>query len=133
MDQSSQLNEIARNTRRAADSSCCANTPYTYIGLASQNPVVVKASAGVVENVTAFNINAAPVYLKLYDKATAPSSSDTPVQVYIIPGNTAAAGFTINPNIRFSLGISFRMVGGIANNNTTNTSASEQTVNIAYQ
>lgn len=94
----------------------------------------MKASAGVLYNVDVGNINAAYCVLKLYNRATNPSSSDTPVQRYIIPGNTAGAGRTLNfPNgLNFSTGIALRITTGIADNNTTGVAASEVTVNLGY-
>jgi hypothetical protein len=64
-------------------------TPYSYISAASanQDSQVVKASAGLVYAIQVFNINAAARYLKVYDKATAPTSADTPVKRILIPAS----------------------------------------------
>jgi hypothetical protein len=107
----------------------------SYIGAASDNPNVVKASAGNVYGIVAFNKNASPVYLKLYNKATAPTNGDTPIKRYMVPGNTNGAGFVIvHPmGVYCSAGIAFRLVAGMADNDNTSVSASEQLVNIDYK
>jgi hypothetical protein len=136
METSAALNEVAQRLRRIEKQLCCINdgaaSSSSNLSLATQNPTVAKTSGGVLTNVAAFNLNAAPVYLKFYDKATAPASTDTPVLRYMIPGNTAGAGFTINPDHTFVNGISWRLVTGIADNSTSATTANEQLVNIEY-
>lgn len=105
------------------------------IGAANTNATVVKASAGQVYEIVVTNHNAAQVYLKLYNKATTPDENDTPVWRMHIPGNAAGAGLakTFPNGLLFSTGIAYRLVGGIADNSTTATSASEQLINIGYK
>jgi hypothetical protein len=136
MENNQLLSEIAKKLREIKSELCCLNggTPSSSssLSLATQNPTITKASGGVLTNVAAFNLNAAPVYLKFYDKATAPASTDTPVLRYMIPGNTAGAGFTINPDHTFVNGISWRLVTGILDNSTGAPTANEQLVNIEF-
>ena len=105
------------------------------IGAATTNATVVKASAGQVYEIVVTNHNASAVYLKLYNKATTPDENDTPVWRMHIPGNAAGAGLakTFPNGLAFGTGISYRLVGGIADNSTTATSASEQLINIGYK
>lgn len=110
-------------------------TPYSLIGANTTNATVLKAAGGKVGLITAFNLAATPVYLKLYDKASTPAETDTPVQRYMIPGNAAGAGFVIPmpvEGIAFFSGITFRLVTGIADNDTGAPTASQQLVNIGY-
>jgi hypothetical protein len=105
------------------------------IGAATTNATVVKASAGQVYEIVVTNINAAVVYLKLYNKATTPDENDTPVWRMAIPGNTAGAGLakTFPNGLAFGTGISYRVVGGVADNSTTAVSANEQLINVGYK
>lgn len=108
---------------------------YRRISTANTNSAVIKDKAGRLHGVFATNVNAAARYLKLYNKATAPSENDTPVLTLMIPGNTAGAGFSLplsEDQIEFSAGISMRLVAGAADNNTGAAAAAEQVVNIFY-
>lgn len=110
-------------------------TPHSAVGAASTNATVVKASAGQLYEVVVTNINASPVYFKLYNKATTPDENDTPVWRVTIPGSTAGSGFakTIPMGLAFATGIAYRLVGGIADNSTTATSANEQLISLGYK
>jgi hypothetical protein len=109
-------------------------TAYSFIGANTTNAAVVKASAGTLYGVQAFNLAATPVYLKLYNKATTPDENDTPVKRLMIPGNTEGRGFVIPfpKGVKFGTGIGHRLVTGIADNNTTAPTASQQLVNLEY-
>jgi len=122
---------------RVTDEPQAANgcSAASYIGAASDNANVAKASAGNVYGIVAFNKSSTPVYLKLYNKATTPTNGDTPIERYMVPGNTAGAGFVIvHPKgVYCSAGISIRLVTGMADNDNTSPTASEQLINIDYK
>jgi hypothetical protein len=106
------------------------------ISAASTNATSLKASAGQIYNVQAFNLNAAPRYLKVYNKASAPTvGTDTPVNVWMIPGNTTGAGFVleISNGVAFATGIAYAITGGITDADTTAIGANEVVVNIQYK
>ncbi len=106
------------------------------LSAASTNGTSVKASAGQVYAITAFNTNAAARYLKLYNKASAPTvGSDTPVLTFPIPGNTAGAGFVLNidKGIAFGTGIALAITTGIADADTGGVAANEIVVNTLYK
>lgn len=111
-------------------------TPYKLISAASTNATSVKGSGGTVYNITASNVNAAVRYLKLYNKASAPTvGTDTPVQVYAIPGNTAGAGTNIPiglPGLAFGTGIALAITTGAADSDTGAVAANEIIVNLGY-
>ncbi len=69
-------------TIRTARGTGDGTTPYHRVSTADTNATSVKASAGTHYGVQAGNVNAAARYLKLYDKATAPTvvGTDVPVQ-----------------------------------------------------
>jgi hypothetical protein len=55
---------------------------------ASTNATSLKASAGGISAIDMFNVATYPVYLKLYNKASAPTvGTDTPVWTIPIPAN----------------------------------------------
>lgn len=99
-----------------------ATTPSQYQSAASTNSTNVKASAGYVYGVTLVNTSAAAAYLKLYDKATAPTcGTDTPVQTYGVAATTGVQTIQTTVGINFTTGIGFCLTGASANADTTAT------------
>ena len=88
--------------------------PYSYLaaGSANQDSRVVKAGAGSVYSITGVSAIADLRYLKLYNKATAPTSADTPVLRLPIPANSFFS-FPVLLGMLFSAGISFRIATGL--------------------
>lgn len=111
-------------------------TPYKLVSAATTNATSVKASAGQVYMITASNVNAAVRYLKLYNKATAPTvGTDVPVHTFAIPGNTAGAGTNIpvpDCGLVFGTGIAFALTTEATDAGATAVAASEIVVNLAY-
>lgn len=105
--------------------------PYSLIAASTANPTVVKASPGQIYGGYITNINAAQAYVKLYNKATTPLSTDTPVQRWLIPGATTGGGsvFSVPPGIELTAGISFRITTGVADNDVGAVTANEVLVN----
>jgi hypothetical protein len=110
--------------------------PFQRVSTGDTNAAVVKASAGRVHVVSATNVNAAVRYLKLYDKATAPTvGTDVPVWTIALPGGAVG---TINPitipegGLDFGAGISIALTTEATVAGTTGVSASETVVNIGY-
>jgi len=111
-------------------------TPAKLVSAASTNATSLKASAGQVYSIAAFNINAAVRYLKLYNKASAPTvGTDVPVQVYAIPGATTGGGFTLSipVGMEFTTGIAYALTTGITDADNTGVAVSEILVNITYK
>ena len=85
---------------------------------------------------TASSINAAPRYLKIYNKATAPTvGTDVPVHVFLIPGNTAGTGTNIpipSEGIALSTGIAFALTTGVADTDTGAVALNEIVVNYGW-
>jgi hypothetical protein len=111
-------------------------TPYKLISAASTNATNLKNGPGQIYSIAAFNINAAVRYLKLYNKASAPTvGTDTPVHVFAIPGSTTGGGFTLSipVGMEFTTGISFAITTGITDADTGAVAASELLVNIDYK
>jgi hypothetical protein len=98
----------------------------------SSTGVLVKAGRSCVYDYYFYNSGGAVAYVKLYDKATAPDETDTPLRVYAIGALQGANLFT-DFGILFTLGIGYRVTTGVANNNTTSPGANEVTLNIGYR
>jgi hypothetical protein len=92
---------------------------------------VVKSAKGAIFEYYIYNNSAAVLYLKLYDKATAPTSSDTPIRTYPIPA-TNGANLCVTDGIQFLNGISIRCTTGVADNDTGAPAANDCVVNIGY-
>lgn len=110
-------------------------TPYTLVAAATNNSTNVKASAGTVYAIQTGNVNSTtPYYLKLYDKATAPTcGTDTPVAVYLIPPSNSGNNVNTTVGKAFTLGIGFCLVTGIGNSDNTSVPASTIVLNIDYK
>ncbi len=111
-------------------------TLHRTISAATTNATSVKASAGQVFWVYATNTNASPRYLKLYNKASAPTvGTDTPVLTLLIPGNTVGAGFHLQSplGLAFGTGIAFALTTGVADADATGVGANEIVVNLGFK
>lgn len=103
----------------------------------SNNSTLVKAGAGTIISVQACNINAAVRYIKLYDKATAPTcGTDVPVYRLLIPVNNCTPPIPLggtNNQAQYSLGLGYCVVTGITDADNTSVAASEILWNICYK
>jgi len=92
----------------------------------------IKASAGQLYGWYLFNDSAAHRYVKLYNKATAPTvGTDTPVMTIPLPIGSGA-NVEYNIGITFSLGIGIGATTGVADNDTGAPDANDVVVNILY-
>lgn len=95
---------------------------------------VVKASPGRLYGYYIANASAALRYVKVYDKATAPTGSDTPVLTLPIPiGGALSVMLPGDRDEVFSAGISIRASTGIADNDTGAPSSNDVIVNLFYR
>ena len=98
----------------------------------------VKATAGQVFSITAFNRTAAPLYLKFYNATAANVTvgTTTPVLTFVVPGNADSdgAGFVWNNTIGFAFGtaISVACTTGVADNDTGAPGANDCIVIVGY-
>lgn len=116
-----------------AETSLTGAVPYKLISAASTNATLVKSSVSKVFYIAAFNLNAAARYLKLYDKATAPTvGTDTPKHVFMIPGGSSGFTLTLSVPAKFTNGIGFAITTGIADGDTGAVALNEVVVNLGY-
>lgn len=101
------------------------------VSTAGLNSSVQKASAGNLFEITVSNPTATPAYVKLYNKATAPTvGTDVPVMTIPVAATAAGVGTVSIPfgNIgkRFTAGIGVAITGAAAAADTTNAVAGVQ-------
>jgi len=110
-------------------------TPYKLISLATTNANVVKASPGNLYSIVAIGLTSNVRYLKLYNKATAPSvGTDVPLMTIPVPTNSQGAGIAIpfSMGVNFPLGIAIAITSGLADNDTGAILANDVVVNLTY-
>lgn len=100
---------------------------------ATTNSTLVRAGAAQVFHIVATNVSASTRYLKIYDKATAPTvGTDVPILTFPI----AASSFISIPStlsgIYFSLGLGFALTGAAADTDTTAIAANDVKVVFSY-
>jgi hypothetical protein len=106
---------------------------YHRVATGDNNAFNFQATPGQVFGVQGFNNAAYPVYIKLYDKGTAPNPAvDNPVRVV-----GAQAGLRFDDDIPtgmlFHVGISIAIVKGIADHDNTPVLASDCVVDVDYK
>lgn len=105
---------------------------------ASTNATILKTGGGNLRSVSVFSLDATPVFLKFYDKATTPDENDVPVYsveapAAATPANGSRTSETLEgAGIPFSAGLSYRCVTSLADNGTGALSANEVIVNLTY-
>lgn len=92
---------------------------------------IINANPGQVWGWYICNNSASARFVKLYNKATAPASTDTPAQTFQIPGSSAA-NVMCAKGIRFTAGIGIRGTTGVADNDTGAPTTNDLVVNIFY-
>ena len=128
-----QPGNTANTTRWLVDNQPVTPTTSFVNSAASTNATSTKASAGTVWSINASNINAAARYLKLYNKASAPTvGTDVPVIVIPLPaGSNTSVAFGAN-GARFSTGIAWALTAAAADSDTTVVSVNEHKIAISY-
>ncbi len=97
-----------------------SNSSMSIVATASNNAGVLKASSGRLLGISAFNVAAYPVYIKFYDKASAPvPATDNPVAVFGVPANSQDLNITFPDGRLFTVGIAYAIVKLITRNDNT--------------
>lgn len=104
----------------------------TYRSLDVSGGSVVKSSPGQLYGYFIANQSTSSRYLKLYNKGTAPSSSDTPMMTMPLAGGVAANQH-FDKGILFSSGISVRATQLLADNDATAPSGNDVVVNFFFK
>jgi hypothetical protein len=103
------------------------------LAAASTNATSVKASTGQLFGYYIFNASASTKYVKLYNKASAPTvGTDTPVITLPIPKEAGANVEFVN-GIAFATGIALAITGALADADTTAVVANDVVANLFYR
>lgn len=112
-------------------SGTITNTPATPTAnnlnsAATTNPTAIKTSAGTLYNIGASNTGAAAAYVKLYNKASAPTvGTDIPVLTLVVPAG-GNVDFDLGPlGHRFATGIGMAITNLAADSDTTAVAAGQ--------
>lgn len=112
-------------------------TPYHLVSAATTNATSVTAVPTTLYLAFSSNVNAGQRYLKLYDKASAPTvGTDVPKQTYIIPGLTTGSGHVVPipvVGIDFLLGLAFALTVESTDAGSTGVAVNELVVNLCYK
>lgn len=116
----------------AADDSQDGLTAARVKSAASTNATNIKAAAGLLGGYTFYNTTVSPKYVKLYNKASAPTvGTDTPFMTLPIPANGGREISFAIP-ITMSVGISYAITGGVADTDTAAVAVDDVTGAIFY-
>lgn len=92
---------------------------------------VIKNSVGMLAGYDLYT-TLSGAYVKFYDKATAPTSSDV-VKFTVVLSNANPARITLPGDVVFNNGISIRATTGLADNDTGNPAANAVIGTVYYQ
>jgi hypothetical protein len=114
--------------------SSLPSTHHHLISANTTNATNVKGSAGNIMGGSVSNNGTGVAYLKLYNKASAPTvGTDTPIATILIPVNgTVMIGSIVPLGFRCGTGISYAITGGMAVSDTTAVGAAQVSVHLVY-
>ena len=105
---------------------------HSKLATADVNSTLVKASKATLYAYQIFNTTAAVKFVRLYNKASAPTvGTDTPVRRLMIPANGVVT-FHADEGLSFPLGFGYGATGAIADNDTTALAAADLVFNFDY-
>lgn len=100
---------------------------------ATNNATSLKASAGQLYGASVYNNAAYPIYLKFYNKATAPApATDTVVYEVPVQAGTERQVHS-DEGLAFATGIAYAVVKGISDTDNTSVAASDGSVDLIYK
>lgn len=108
------------------------NSKYHVVAAAGTNAASIKVTGGNVMLARIFNNAAYPIYVKLFNKATAPvPGTDTPVETI---GVQAGMSYTqqISSGDNYATGIGIAITKGIADNDATAVALNDCVVDLEY-
>jgi hypothetical protein len=112
------------------------STSWSFLSTAAVKAVNLKAEGGVIDSLEFFNVGAAPVYVRLYDTVTAPTTADGASIIWrgVVPGSSSGAGVVVRwpKGLGFDNGLGIRVTGGGGETDATALNAGEVRGNVAY-
>ena len=113
------IGTVTTVTAAAATTTPANGTSYNAVSAASTNATSVKASAGNLFEITASNVTTTATFVKLYNKASAPTvGTDVPVLTISVPANTTVAMQFGSQGKRFATGIALAVTAAAAATDT---------------
>jgi hypothetical protein len=107
---------------------------YRLLSAATTNSNNIKSTAGQIYGWYLFNTSAAIKYVKLYNKATAPTvGTDVPIMTFPLPATDGAVQNPSGVGIPFATGIGIAITGAPADADTTAVAANDVIVNLFYK
>jgi hypothetical protein len=119
------------NTVTSAGTPTAPATPYILNSLATTNGALILTGSSGLQAFYATNIGATVAFVKLYNKATAPTvGTDVPVMIITVPAAVAGVpgSVEITPGFngyRFALGLGIAITGAVADADTTAVAAGQ--------
>lgn len=133
------LTVTASGTVIANQGTLVTPTAFALTAAATTNATSVKATAGTLYGIQCSNPSASIKYLKLYNKASAPTvGTDVPVMTIAVPpqntGTPTAFSLVIGGVVgyRFATGIALATTGNMADTDTTGVAAGELKITLSY-
>lgn len=112
-------------------------TPYFLNSAATTNGALILTGTSCVQSLWVTNEGAAPAYVKLYNKATAPTvGTDVPEMIIPVPAAVSGVPGVANPNIgfigfRFALGLGIAITGAAIHTDITAVAAGQVKVKLS--
>lgn len=106
-------------TVTANQGTLASGTAISVVSTASTNASVQKSTAGNLFEITASNPTATPAFLKVYNKATAPTvGTDVPIMTVPVPANSFVSYVPGGQGKRLAAGIGIALTAGMAATDT---------------
>lgn len=106
---------------------------YRLLSAATTNGNLIEAGAKSLLGIHINNTNAAARFVKLYNKATAPTvGTDTPVMTIPVAATNGVVRLEFVQGVQFSLGLGIGITGAVTDADTTAVTANDTVVNIQY-
>lgn len=103
--------------------------PRRHLSTADVNAAVLLGRETNLRHLLFTNDGATEAFLKLYDQATIPAATDTPLHTIWMPPTTYNQGFVVPGGIKFKDGLAIRITGEIDDNGTTAIAANQVVLN----
>lgn len=128
-----KIDQTTPGTTNAVNSTPVTPTPSAINSAATTNATSVKASAGTLFAICCSNGGAAAAFVKLYNKASAPTvGTDVPVLTIPIPASSVLPLNLGTLGHRFATGIALAITNLVADTDTTAVAASQVKVMLDY-
>ena len=106
---------------------------HRYVSTATVNATLFRAGGTRLVGYNIINTGAAARYIKLYNRSSAPSQTDTPLLTIQVPANTDVEEMLGDAGLRFDAGLGYRIVAGVADADNTAIGAGEVLMQLIWE